>query len=101
MPSDTSLEAPSEQPYPVMPDNSSHKILVVDDNEDIREMLAVLLGMQGYNVVVAADGEEAVAVAHNEEPDAILMDIMMPRLNGLEAARRIHRSPKLCSVPII
>jgi len=84
-----------------MSQDVSHKVLVVDDNDDIREMLAVLLDMQGYKVVVAADGEEAVAVASREEPDVILMDVMMPRLDGLEAARRINQNPKLRNVPII
>lgn len=78
-----------------------HKVLVVDDNDDIREMLAVLLDMQGYKVVVAADGEEAVSVASREEPDVILMDVMMPKLDGLEAARRITQNPRLINVPII
>ncbi len=77
------------------------KILIVDDNDDIRQMLALLLEMQGYKIVVAADGEQAVAVAERERPDLILMDIMMPRLNGLEAARQIRRNPELAQVPII
>jgi CheY-like chemotaxis protein len=79
----------------------ARKILVVDDNDDIREMLSLLLGMRGYRVVVAADGEEAIQVAASERPDVILMDVMMPRLNGLEAARRIRRNPQLSAVPII
>ncbi|HZS09936.1 MAG TPA: response regulator [Blastocatellia bacterium] len=84
-----------------MSKDSARKILVVDDNDDIREMLAVLLDMQGYKVVVASDGEEAVSVATREEPDVILMDVMMPKLDGLEAARRINQNPKLNRVPII
>ncbi|MFN7947142.1 MAG: response regulator [Blastocatellia bacterium] len=84
-----------------MSKESARKVLVVDDNDDIREMLAVLLDMQGYKVVVAADGEEAVSVANREEPDVILMDVMMPKLDGLEAARRITQNPRLSRVPII
>ncbi|HWQ36007.1 MAG TPA: response regulator [Blastocatellia bacterium] len=84
-----------------MSKESARKVLVVDDNDDIREMLAVLLDMQGYKVVVAADGEEAVSVANREEPDVILMDVMMPKLDGLEAARRITQNPRLSKVPII
>ncbi len=84
-----------------MSKNSVRKILIVDDNDDIREMLAVLLDMQGYKVVVAGDGEEAVLVAVREEPDIILMDVMMPKLDGLEAARQINQNPKLSGVPII
>lgn len=79
----------------------ARKILVVDDNDDIREMLAVLLDMQGYKVVMAGDGEEAVHTAQREKPDVILMDVMMPKLDGLEAARRIHQMPELNHVPII
>jgi CheY-like chemotaxis protein len=84
-----------------MSKNSVSKILIVDDNDDIREMLALLLEMQGYKVVVAADGEQAVVVAERERPELILMDIMMPHLNGLEAARRIRQNPELAQVPII
>ncbi len=84
-----------------MSKNPVSKILIVDDNDDIREMLALLLEMQGYKVVVAADGEQAVVVAERERPELILMDIMMPHLNGLEAARRIRQNPELAQVPII
>jgi CheY-like chemotaxis protein len=79
----------------------ARKVLVVDDNDDIREMLGVLLDMQGYKVVLAADGEEAVRTAQREKPDIILMDVMMPKLDGLEAAKRIHQMPELHHVPII
>ncbi|MFN0121327.1 MAG: response regulator [Blastocatellia bacterium] len=84
-----------------MSKETGKKVLVVDDNDDIRDMLAVLLRMQGYRVVMATDGEEAVKIAGREEPDVILMDVMMPRLDGLEAARRIMQNPRMAAVPII
>lgn len=77
------------------------KILVADDNDDIRDMLALLLRRLGHEVVVAADGETAVTLAAQELPDLILMDVMMPRLSGLEAARKIHEIAALSSVPIV
>ncbi len=77
------------------------KILVADDNDDIRDMLALLLRRLGHEVVVAADGETAVAMAAQEMPDLILMDVMMPRLSGLEAARKIHEIAALNTVPIV
>lgn len=84
-------------PAPTTP----RKILVADDNDDIREMLALLLRRLGHEVVVAGDGESAVAMAAQEHPDLILMDVMMPRLSGLEAARKIHEIATLNTVPIV
>jgi CheY-like chemotaxis protein len=80
---------------------TNRKILVADDNDDIRDMLAELLRRLGHTVVVAADGETAVAMAKREKPDLILMDVMMPRLSGLEAARKIYEIADLHTIPII
>lgn len=80
---------------------TARKILVADDNDDIREMLAILLRRLGHEVVVAGDGETAVTLAVQERPDLILMDVMMPRLSGLEAARKIHEIDALRAVPIV
>ena len=79
----------------------NRKILVADDNDDIRDMLALLLRRLGHDVVVAADGETAVALAKREKPDLILMDVMMPRLSGLEAARKIYEVADLHTIPIV
>ena len=80
---------------------AKRKILVADDNDDIRAMLAELLRIHGHEVIVAEDGEQAVALAQQEQPDLILMDVMMPRLSGLEAARKIHEIAQLNAVPIV
>ncbi|HEX4949146.1 MAG TPA: response regulator [Blastocatellia bacterium] len=82
-------------------ETTARKILVADDNDDIRDMLALLLRRLGHEVVVAADGESAVALARREKPDLILMDVMMPRLSGLEAARKIYEIAELHTVPIV
>ena len=66
------------------------KVLVVDDSIFARKKLAQVLEEEGYEVVEAGNGEEAVAVAEREAPDVILMDITMPVLDGIEATRRIR-----------
>jgi CheY-like chemotaxis protein len=68
-------------------------VLVVDDNRDSAESLAILLRLSGNEVRTAHDGLEAVAVAGAYRPDLILMDVGMPRLNGLLATRRIREQP--------
>jgi CheY-like chemotaxis protein len=76
-------------------------VLVVDDVIDNVTVISLDLQQQGYRVVTASDGEQAVRVAAQTNPDIILMDIGMPELDGLGAARRIRESEALKSVPII
>jgi DNA-binding NarL/FixJ family response regulator len=69
------------------------RLMLADDNGPVRRSLRTLLERAGFNVVVeAADGEQAVSLAHQHRPDVILLDLSMPHLNGIEAARRIHKS---------
>lgn len=77
------------------------RILVVDDDEDSRIALRALLESYGYSVVEAGDGLEAVTVATRARPDLILMDLMMPVMDGLEATRRIRAIPALDGVRIV
>ena len=76
-------------------------VLVVDDVIDNITVISLDLQQQGYRVVTASDGEQAVKVATQTNPDIILMDIGMPELDGLGAARKIRESEALKSVPII
>jgi CheY-like chemotaxis protein len=76
------------------------KILVVDDHQELLLLYRMRLG-QEYEVVTALDGKEALERAAVDRPDLILMDIMMPRMNGLEACRRIRALPATRSVPIV
>ncbi len=76
-------------------------ILVVDDNEANVDILATRLGVQGYAVITASDGEEALQRARAERPDLILLDIMMPKLDGLEVTRRLRAEASLPFIPII
>ncbi len=76
-------------------------VLVVDDVIDNVTVISLNLQQQGYRVVTAADGEQAVRVAAQTNPDIILMDIGMPEMDGLTAARRIRENESFKSVPIV
>ena len=77
------------------------KILIVEDNEMNRDMLSRRLQRKGYEVVVALDGQEGVAMAQSEAPGLILMDMSLPVLDGWEATRRIKGNEATRSIPII
>src|SRR4029453_13361302 len=68
-------------------------ILIVDDNADNREILEARLTSQGYSTATPIDGEEALAVARELLPDLILLDVMMPKLDGLEVCRQLRTDP--------
>jgi two-component system response regulator VicR len=76
----------------------SPKILVVDDEAPIIDVLSYNLRRANYEVLIAQDGEQALAVARHERPDLIILDLMLPRLDGLEVCRILRRE---CDVPII
>ncbi len=76
-------------------------ILVAEDSEDGREMLEMLLRLKGYDVLVAADGLQAMELALTKVPDLILLDLELPQLNGLAVTKNLRRHPKLKTVPII
>jgi CheY-like chemotaxis protein len=77
------------------------KILLVEDNEMNRDMLSRRLQRKGYEVVIATDGEQGVAMASAERPDLILMDMSLPVLDGWEATRAIKATPAISAVPVI
>ena len=77
------------------------KILLVEDNEMNRDMLSRRLTRRGYEVVLALDGEEGVAMAQSEAPALILMDMSLPGLDGWEATRRIKAAPETRAIPVI
>jgi DNA-binding response OmpR family regulator len=77
------------------------RILVVDDDRVIQQLLKVNLELEGYAVEVADDGEEALAQFELFRPDLVLLDIMMPKLDGWEVCRRLKSDPDSARVPIV
>lgn len=90
-------ESPNEGP----PKESKYLILVVDDSADNLAVISLYLQHQGYRVVTANNGEDAVAVATQMLPNVILMDINLPTLDGLGATRRIRETEGLRDTPVI
>src|SRR5947209_5828754 len=81
--------------------HSPPRILIVDDNEMNRDILVTRLATQGYELLQAADGEEALAAAVEHLPDLILLDVMMPKLDGMEVCRRLKADASMPFMPII
>jgi CheY-like chemotaxis protein len=77
------------------------KILLIEDNEMNRDMLSRRLQKQGYEVVIAVDGEEGVAKAQSEAPALILMDMSLPGVDGWEATRRLKTAAQTQNIPVI
>lgn len=80
---------------------TTRTILVIEDYSDTRELLSVLLRKRGYEVLEAEDGLEGFLKATGTRPDLIIMDLALPEMDGVEATRRIHDTPKLAHIPII
>jgi excisionase family DNA binding protein len=76
-------------------------ILIVDDDERLREFVRVNLEMEGYTVREAANAEEGLAALEEESPDLILLDVMMPEVDGWEMLRRVHERHGVGSIPVI
>ena len=77
------------------------KILLIEDNEMNRDMLSRRLVRRGYEVVIALDGEQGLAVARSETPALILMDMSLPGMDGWEATRQLKAMPETRAIPII
>ena len=80
---------------------SEHKILLVEDNEDNRLVYRTILDHFGFTVLEAADGEEGIRRARADQPDLILMDVSIPKIDGWEATRQLKADPSTASIPII
>jgi CheY-like chemotaxis protein len=77
------------------------KILLVEDNEMNRDMLSRRLERRGYEVIIAVDGAQGVAMATSEHPDLVLMDMSLPIMDGWEATKTIKANPDTSSIPVI
>ena len=81
--------------------NKGYKILVADDEREIRDLLNDFLGLAGYEIILADNGETALELARMENPDLILLDINMPRMDGTDVKARMNESPSLANIPVI
>lgn len=77
------------------------KILIVDDDMILREMYEARLKEGGYEIVSASDGEEALQKAASEKPDVILLDIMMPKVNGIDVMKKLREDEPTANIPVI
>ena len=77
------------------------RVLVVDDAPAIRELIAVNLELEGYDVDRAGDGEEALALVARQRPDVITLDVMMPRLDGFSTIERLRSDPDTADIPVV
>ena len=80
---------------------SSPLVLIVEDEHDIRQMLAFSLAKEGFQVLETADGNKAVRLAGDKRPDVILLDIMIPGLDGLGVCKALQRNPDTADIPVI
>lgn len=76
-------------------------ILVVEDTPDITQVMQLLLGDVGHTVITVHDGDECIAAAQQCQPDLILMDLALPRLDGWEATRQLKANQATCAIPVL
>ena len=77
------------------------QILIVDDSPTERHVLKTILENNGYNVETASTAEEGIEAAKNLKPDLILMDVVMPGINGFQATRKLSKDPDTASIPVV
>ena len=90
-----------QQPISDIGGNMKDKILIVEDNPQNMRLIEMTLRGKGYNLFKAIDGEQALDMAMREQPDLIIMDIQLPKLNGLEVTRKLRKIPAFSHTPII
>ena len=79
----------------------TNRILIVDDDADMRQMVSLLLRRPGYEIEAVSSGPEALEAIHTRRPDLVLLDVMMPAMDGHEVARRLRENPATSAIPIV
>lgn len=77
------------------------KVLIVDDSPTETHVMRVTLEKNGFEVLTAEDGESGLKMAHEALPDAIIMDVVMPGVNGFQATRKLTKDPKTANIPVV
>jgi len=78
-----------------------HNVLVVDDEADVLQLARIVLESEGYRVLTASSGEEALSVLSQSKPDLVLLDVVMPGLSGLDVCRQLKRDKETRGIPVI
>lgn len=81
--------------------NGEIKLLIVDDDMTLRELYEERMRAEGYTILSATDGEEAIQKATSEHPDVILLDVMMPKINGIDVMKMLREKEETADIPII
>jgi DNA-binding response OmpR family regulator len=79
----------------------SRRVLIVDDDPRLLHIVAMYLGIEGYDVAMAASGEEGLAEVDKQKPDLIILDIMMPGMDGIEVCRQVRANPQTAELPVL
>ncbi|MGQ9598932.1 MAG: response regulator [Anaerolineae bacterium] len=79
----------------------SYRILVADDEPEVVDLVRMVLELEGYKVLEASDGEQALLKTQVEQPDLVLLDVRMPKLNGLSVLERLSQIPATAAIPVI
>ena len=82
-------------------ENATHRILIIDDNLDDLKLMETMLHGEGFDVILASDGAEGVAKAIDEHPDLIVLDLLMPRINGFDVIKSLHEHSETRNIPVI
>jgi len=79
----------------------ARKVLVVDDDRSLLRLFEYLLESEGFTVITAMDGEKALELAFLEQPDLIMLDLKMPKLDGIEVLRKLKADPRMAATPVV
>ncbi len=79
----------------------THTVLTIEDQPDIRRLIRMTLEFKGFRVLEASNGEDGLELARFAQPDLVLLDVLMPGIGGLSAAKRLRADPALCHIPIV
>jgi two-component system alkaline phosphatase synthesis response regulator PhoP len=97
----TMVRRRSLEPAPPGPGQRLGRVLVVEDEQDVAEMIRYNISKEGYDVAVVKNGADAIERARELRPDVVLLDIMIPQLNGWEVCRRLKQEPRTRAIPVI
>jgi CheY-like chemotaxis protein len=82
-------------------EGQGNKILVADDEPEVIDLVRIMLEREGHTIVGASNGEQALSLARTDQPDLILLDVLMPKMSGLEVLKHLQADPATAAIPVI